>query len=288
MLVTVLLAVHNGQQYLRLAVQSILSQTFTDFEFLIIDDGSADDSVQILAEFAEADSRIRLVSQENIGLTRTLNHGISLAQGEFLARMDADDIALPERLEKQVAYLRENRSCVMVGSRVMLIDPEGDPIRETCDELAHEEIDQALMAHGWPLVHPAVMIRTQARRETGGYDELYRTNQDHDLFLRLAEHGRVANLSEVLLQYRQHPASISAINKINNIDPLGRIVKAAHDRRGTKVPAKEISPVKVSFSEVDHHFNWGWAALAAGNISTAPNMRGVQFQKHRSRQTRGG
>ncbi len=265
---TVLLSVHNGRRYLREAVQSILDQSFGDFEFLIINDGSTDDSLEILNEFAQKDSRIRIISRANRGLTVTLNEGITLARGEFIARMDADDIALPDRLEKQLAYLQNNPECVLVGSRVLLVDPEGLPIREICDQQTHEDIDYALMTHGWPLVHPAVTLRTSAVRAINGYSEKYRTNQDHDLFLRLAEYGRVANLPDTLLKYRQHEKSISMGNVKKRIDPLQAIMEEAHRRRGTISLVNKCSPRRPA-SKIEHHENWTWAALAAGHLTTA-------------------
>jgi glycosyltransferase involved in cell wall biosynthesis len=264
---TVLLSVHNGRRYLREAVQSILDQSFGDFEFLIINDGSTDDSLEILNEFAQSDSRIRIVSRANRGLTVTLNEGITLARGEFIARMDADDIALPDRLEKQLTYLQDNPECVLVGSRVLLVDPDGLPIREICNQQSHEDIDYSLMTHGWPLVHPAVTLRASAVRAIGGYSEKYRTNQDHDLFLRLAEHGRLANLPDTLLKYRQHEKSISMGNVKKRIDPLEKILEEAHRRRGTISIVKKASPR--ALSKITHHQNWAWAALAAGHLATA-------------------
>jgi glycosyltransferase involved in cell wall biosynthesis len=267
--VTVLLAVHNGEQYLREALQSILDQTFTDFEFLIFDDGSTDQSLEILKEFAELDSRIRIVSRANRGLTATLNEGIALARGEFIARMDADDIALPDRLAKQVAYLQDHPDCVLIGSRVLLVDPEGSPIRQICQQMTHDEIDSALMTHGWPMVHPAVTLRSSALHAIGGYCEAYRTNQDHDLFLRLAEYGRVANLPDLLLKYRQHTKSISMANVKNNADPLAPILKEAHRRRGSIAPVELPAAPRPAASPVEHHHHWAWAALSAGHLATA-------------------
>lgn len=277
--VTVLMAVFNGRRYLREAVESILNQTFRDFEFLIIDDGSTDDSPQILNEYARADSRIRIVSQTNRGLTKTLNQGIVLARGQFIARMDADDIALPDRLQKQVDYLLAHPHCVMIGSRVMLVDPDGSPIREICDEQTHEEIDSALISHGWPLVHPAVTMRTQAVRDIGGYAEKYRTNQDHDLFLRLAEHGRVVNLPDLLLHYRQHPESISMGNKKKNIDPLAEILTEAYHRRGMTAPREDIIATRAPIARMDEHQAWAWAALSAGHIATARKHAWATFAR---------
>jgi glycosyltransferase involved in cell wall biosynthesis len=267
--VTVLMPVYNGQKYLALAIGSILGQTFTDFEFLIIDDGSSDKSLAILNRFAKADSRIRIVSRSNRGVTPTLNEGLALARGDLLARMDADDIAMPDRLEKQLAYLNTHPDCVMVGSRVQLIDPQGSPIRVICDQLTHEQIDQSLMSHGWPLVHPAVTMRTDIVRRIGGYCEKYRTNQDHDLFLRLAEFGPIANLPGVLLHYRQHLKSISMGNVKKAGDPLAPILTEARRRRGIAQPPESSEPSSANPLKLAHHHSWAWSALAAGNIFTA-------------------
>src|SRR5207248_5858446 len=111
--------------------------------------------------------------------------------------------------ERPVAYLRGHPDCVLVGSRVLLIDPDGLPIRERATEQTHEEIDAAHLNRGWPVVHPAVMMRTAAVRQLGGYRDQYNTLEDTDLFLRLAEIGHLANLPEVLLHYRQHFASVT-------------------------------------------------------------------------------
>jgi glycosyltransferase involved in cell wall biosynthesis len=266
---TVLLSVHNAGQYLRDAVQSILNQTFTDFEFLIINDGSTDNSLEVLNEFAQRDPRIRIVSRANRGLTRTLNEGINLARGEFLARMDGDDIALPDRLQKQVQYLQSNPECELVGCRVLSVDPQGFPIREICQEQTHDEIDSALMNRGWPLVHPAVTMRTATLRDMHGYREKYRTNQDHDLFLRLAERGKLANLPDLLLHYRQHFKSISMGNVKAKVDPLGPIVHEAYHRRGILPPDKAATGPRQATSDWDQHQQWGWTALANGYLATA-------------------
>ena len=263
------MAVYNGARYLREALESILCQSFRDFEFLIIDDGSTDDTLAILNEYARKDARICIISQPNRGLTKTLNQGVRLARGKFIARMDADDIALPDRLQMQVEYLCNRPECVLVGSRVMLVDPDGLPIREICDEKTHGEIDAALLGHGWPLVHPAVTIRTQAIREIGAYSEKYRTNQDHDLFLRLAEYGRVANLPELLLHYRQHPDSISMGNIRKKVDPLADILNEAFRRRGMSAPSRDITPTPGIAPPLNPHQIWARDALCAGHLSTA-------------------
>src|SRR5688572_12730012 len=125
--VSCVMTVYNTAPYLREAVESILGQTFTDFEFIIIDDGSTDASPQILSDYAERDARIRLVSRPNTGIVKAANEGIGLSRGKYLARMDSDDVALPHRFATQVKYLDEHPDCVLVGSAAMFIDPYGVP-----------------------------------------------------------------------------------------------------------------------------------------------------------------
>ena len=267
--VSVLMTVYNGRRYLPSAIDSILAQTYRDFEFLIIDDGSKDDSARILARYARRDGRVRAISRENKGLTRSLNEGIQRVRGKYVARMDSDDVSLPARLEKQVQFLDGHADHVLVGCRCTLIDPAGYPICEKRDVvLDHEQIDESLMKMGWPLVHPAVMIRTAALRQIGGYDERYRTNQDHDLFLRLAEVGKLANLPEVLLLYRQHFESVGFTKVESQTLTVVEIARAAHQRRGLPVP--EYKPGKPQvLGPIDHRTNWLWWALEAGNVGTA-------------------
>jgi glycosyltransferase involved in cell wall biosynthesis len=267
--ISVLLAVYNGGRYLRAAVDSILTQTLADFEFIIIDDGSTDGSSAVLAEYAAKDSRIRLVSRPNKGLTATLNEGLALARGEFLARMDADDTALPPRFERQIAYLREHPECVLVGSRVMLVDPEGLPIRPWCHQLEHTEIDAAHLNRGWPVVHPAVMMRTDAVRKVGAYRDQYNTLEDLDLFLRLAEVGKLANLPEILLHYRQHFDSVTH-KKFEQQRKLRRaIYDEAYARRGQQRGDTSDPPAPPPRKRYEQHSLWAWYALDAGNVRTA-------------------
>src|SRR5579884_2731916 len=169
--VSVLMTVYNGQRYLPQAVRSILAQTFADYEFLIVDDGSTDRTPVILQQFSRVDARIRLFRHDNVGLTKSLNRALLHVRGRYLARMDADDVSLPERFARQVSFLEAHNEHVLIGGRCLLIDPDGYPIcqkREIVYE--HEQIDRSLMAMGWPLVHPAVMMRTEAVRKVGGYD----------------------------------------------------------------------------------------------------------------------
>jgi glycosyltransferase involved in cell wall biosynthesis len=267
--ITVLLAVYNGQQYLRESLDSVLAQTFTDFEFLIIDDGSTDQTLPILREYEKRDPRIRLISRPNKGLTNTLNEGLSLARGEFLARMDADDVCLPTRFEKQIAYLREHPECVLLGSRVLLMDPEGLPIREMCMEQMHDQIDTAHLNRGWPVVHPATMMRMSPLNQIGGYRDEFNTLEDLDLFLRLAEVGKLANLPEILLRYRQHFASVTHSKEEKQNQIRQAIYDQTRTRRGLP-PDSPPPPVRNKpRQKYEQHRFWAWSALKAGNIRTA-------------------
>ena len=202
-MLSVCMPVYNAQAYVRQATESILNQTFGDFEFIIINDGSTDDSRKILEELARRDARIRLVSRPNTGYTKALNEALGMARAPYLARMDADDISLPDRFEKQLEYLRAHPECVLVGSRILTIDPFGSPLYEPRHKLVHEAIEAELLAGvGWAIVHPASMMVREVVDALGGYRPEMEPSEDLDLFLRLAEKGKIANLPEVLLHYR--------------------------------------------------------------------------------------
>jgi glycosyltransferase involved in cell wall biosynthesis len=211
--VSVLMSVHNGERFLVQAVESILTQTFHDFEFLIIDDASTDSSSDILKTYASQDTRIRIIkNQENLGLTQSLNLGLVEAQGPYIARMDDDDIAMPERLGKQVASLDANPAIWVVGSWMTCIDENG---KETSDIYKFpeksKEITRILRENsGGSLAHPAVMMRKDRILAHGGYRNIFKRSQDYDLWLRLADCGDVfANIPEKLLLHRIHADAIS-------------------------------------------------------------------------------
>jgi glycosyltransferase involved in cell wall biosynthesis len=268
--VSALMPVYNNEPHLGPAIESILAQTFGDFEFIIINDGSTDDSSTTLNRFLKQDSRIRLYERPNTGYCRALNEGLGYVRGEFIARMDADDIAMPDRFERQVAYLREHPECVALGGRVLLIDDDDAPIREMCHEETHEAIDAAHMeGKGGTIIHPAMMARRSAIEAINGYDESFAFAEDLDFFLRLAEYGRVANLPAIVLHYRQHLTSIgyskSEIQQRSAVDA----VRAAHKRRGLPLPPEleSVEPRKTTLADV--HRKWVWWALGDGNIASA-------------------
>ncbi|MCC5632355.1 glycosyltransferase [Nostoc sphaeroides CHAB 2801] len=207
--VTVLMAVHNGECFLQETIDSILAQTFQDFEFLIINDGSRDRTKEIIQSYD--DSRIRLVDNEhNLGLTRSLNKGLELAKGEFIARQDADDISEPERLAKQVAFLETHSKVALVGTWYKEIDAEGKPITNGNLPCDYTQIRWHLLFY-CPFVHSAVMLRkSKVLEKIGFYNEALCYSMDYEFWLRIARHLPVANLDEYLIKLRVNPHSMTA------------------------------------------------------------------------------
>lgn len=226
------MSVFNGERYLVEAVRSVLSQTFRNFELIAIDDGSTDRSKKILASFAAGDERIRLVSHENRGLTRSLNEGCALARGKFIARMDSDDISWPTRFESQLAYFEAHPEIVACGTGVALIDPNGLSLGLLETPQEHDDIVRSLLTgNGGAICHPSFMVRRHAFQDVSGYDEAYRTSQDLDLFLRLGEVGRLGNVPDTLLSYRIHLESSNFARRVVQLQNATLIVRSAMKRR---------------------------------------------------------
>lgn len=204
-LISVALPVYNGEKYLEEAIDSILAQTCTDFELIIIDDGSTDDSLKILREYEKRDSRIHLISRENKNLVTTLNQIISLARGKWIARMDQDDIALPHRFARQLEWLEQTEADIC-GSWVQFFGTADKRI------LKHPQSDAALkmeILFGCPFAHPTVMMKTSLAKLLP-YDDAWEKCEDYDLWERAARVGwKMTNVPEILLRYRQHAAQIS-------------------------------------------------------------------------------
>jgi glycosyltransferase involved in cell wall biosynthesis len=206
--VTVILPVYNGDKYLAEAIESILEQTYTDFDFLIIDDGSTDGSFAIIQSFAQRDPRIRFTTRGNRGLVATLNEGVAQARGKYIARMDADDISMPARFKRQVSFLDANPSCVVLGTSFILINEAGRELKTWRCFIHDLTIRHALPAEGC-IPHPTAMCRKSAIIEANGYRENYPAAEDYDLWRRLARVGELNNLSEPLLYKREVDAAVS-------------------------------------------------------------------------------
>jgi hypothetical protein len=245
--VTVLMSVHDDLRYLPQAVDSILRQSFEDFEFLILDDGSADGSGDYLN--ALTDPRVRLVRNEtNLGLTCSLNRGLDVACGRYIARMDADDVAMPQRLARQVEFLEAHAEVGVVGSSRVLIDEAGDVVAEAPAAETDLRIRWKCLL-GNPFAHPAVMIRRDVlERHALRYDETYRTAQDYELWTRLLAVAKGHNLPEPLIGYRLR-AGISRTSKPEQLRNHDRIAHAAIARLvpGYRIPLEDVTQLRGRF-----------------------------------------
>ena len=210
--VSVIMSVYNGIPYLQESIDSILNQSFTGFEFIIIDDCSTDNSWDILSKYAEEDERIKLYKNEvNIGLTKSLNRGLRLAKGEYIARQDADDISLSTRFEKQVSFLQEHSEIVLSSCDIEFINAEGQTIDKCQRHCEPDLIAWYLLFYNRLGGHSQVMFRRSPVLNIGGYCETYRYSQDYELWCRIAKIGQIAILPEVLLQQRFHNQKISVL-----------------------------------------------------------------------------
>lgn len=233
--ISAVLSVYNGETYVREAVESILAQTFTDFELIIINDGSTDGSGAILRELGAQDSRIVLVERANGGLVSALNEGIAQAKGDLIARMDADDVAMPERFALQLARMTAEPNLGVLGSFIRIVDKKGRFIRHGHYPVTPAETERFL-EHGSPLAHPTVMMRKEAVMRAGGYRMAFSHCEDYDLWLRISELGyAIANLSQALLNYRVHGANVSTMHR--EAQELGTVVaRLAHRCRKAGLP----------------------------------------------------
>jgi len=207
--VSVVMSVYNGERYLHESIKSILNQTYKNFEFIIINDGSTDRSLEIIRSYT--DDRMVLINQENTGLAKALNNGIAISKSDYIARMDADDVAMPERLEKQVDFLSKNLNCTIVGSNASVIDKDGYFVRDSNLSTTNDEMKRKLPST--PFIHPSVMFRKNIFYKAGQYPEYMLNAQDVVLFNSMAKYGTFANLSENLIQYRIVPTANTGRDK---------------------------------------------------------------------------
>ncbi len=206
--ITVLMPVYNAEKYLKQAIESILNQTFTDFEFLIINDCSTDNSLKIIRQMHDVDNRIRLVNNEkNLKLTSSLNKGIDLAKGKYIARMDADDISMPQRLEKQYEFMERYHEIGICGTWVQSFGLENAIAKyETKDIYI-----KLKMLHESHFCHPSVIIRTKILKQHNlYYNPNYLYSEDYEFWCRALKYTKFANIPEILLKYRKSKNSISA------------------------------------------------------------------------------
>lgn len=207
--ITVLMSCFNATKWLNEAVNSVINQTYKDFEFIIVDDGSTDDTLKLIKDLSAIDSRIVVIAKHNTGLADSLNIGIQQARGQWVARLDADDLCEPTRLEKQIAYAHQHSDLVFIGSGLVKINANGHLLRSYRYPTYHASLlDNLRNLQRFP-PHSSAFYRTQVVRAIGGYRVRIRRAEDWDLWLRLSEIGNFACMPEPLVRIRQHDEQIS-------------------------------------------------------------------------------
>jgi len=221
--VTVLMSVYNEAKYLNYAISSILNQNFRDFEFLIIDDGSTDDSRRIILSYN--DSRIRLIENHaNLGLTKSLNLGLRQARGKYIARMDADDISLPDRLEIQLESILRTKAGLVAGWS-QIINTDGQVLKTEKHQYSPEEIYYWLHFRNC-LFHSTVFFKTESVLGVGGYDERFKYAQDYNLWVKLLRKIKFYYIQRILIKYRKRDCSITAFHAKDQLKTVEKTIQA--------------------------------------------------------------
>ena len=267
--VSVVLPVWNGERYLAAAIQSILDQSFAAFELLIVDDGSTDQTLSIAQRYAAKDARIELLRIEHGGIANALNAGFQRARAPYVARMDADDIALPSRLQTQIAYLDSHPRCVVVGCDTEVIDESEHVLGTISFPIAHAAlVDLLLSGGGSPFAHPAVVVRTDAVRAVGGYRPEHCPSEDYALWLQLMDSGDFASIPECLLRYRLHRDSICARDQHLQVINGSTQLNAARAKIGWQPIHRNLRVKKQSHFAV-YHNRCSRVALKSGRRALA-------------------
>jgi hypothetical protein len=256
--IAVVMPVRNGEAFLDEAIASIRAQTFGDIEFIIVDDGSTDGTSRILARHAGQDPRLFLIAQPASGVVAALNRGIEAAAAPLIARMDADDVARPARLERQIAVLQAAPSLALVGSDCEIIDPAGRIRRRDYMPTSGEQIHRMLIDRNC-IAHPSVLMRRDAVIGVGGYRAAFLHCEDYDLWLRLDERYELANIGEPLLAYREHGGQVTwAAAEQRILSELAARTCARHRRSGRPDPAQDVAQIR---REVLERFGVGEAEI---------------------------
>ncbi len=271
-LVSVLMPVYNGELYVAQAIESILAQTFTHFELLITDDGSKDNSLAVLKRYASVDTRIRLTSRSNRGLTPTLNEMLWKAQGELIAIMEQDDISLPCRLDLEVSYFQTHPEVVCISGAQEIIDAAGRFLTCLKPPTGNHHIQALALAGHSSLAHPGAMFRKQPVLDLDGYDESLHLAHDLDLWLRLGEIGSLANIPEAVIQYRIHPRSESGQYPLQQREQAYQVCQRAWERRGIEgqfEASHSWRPGRDQHSKLKFTLKYGWWAFNSSQRQTA-------------------
>ncbi len=245
------MAAYNAAKYLEKSINSVVGQTFCDYELILIDDGSIDDTLSIMRRYARLDDRVQCHSQHNAGPAMARNFGISRAQGKWIAILDADDVAIPERLELQLAYVKTNPDVVLLGSGCIEIDAVGRHIKEHRYPSKHASLVRSMeMYRGFP-PHSSCLYHTETVRRVDGFNPRFIRSQDLDLWLRLSEVGEIACLRQPLVKVRKHLDSISHHRAGDSQRIMGMAARICHFLRlwGYRDPSSEDGEIWSEFLE---------------------------------------
>lgn len=242
-LVSVVMVVCNVDRFLAESIESILGQNFKDFEFIIVDYGSTDASKSIVQQYAEKDARVHLHEIPPCGLGAARNAACSLAQGQYIAMMDADDVALPERLQLGVDFMARHPEVGLLGGAVQWINVTGRSLYIGHVPTHDEQLRRSMDIH-CPFWQPTVLLRKEAFRLSGGYRDAFAPAEDYDLWLRVTEHVQCANLEQVVLKYRMHPHQVSLRKKKQQtLGILAAQRSAAMRRAGQEDPFNSVEVI---------------------------------------------
>lgn len=246
--ISVIIPVFNAEKYLRYAIDSIICQSFTDWELIIINDGSTDLSEDIITSYA--DTRLQYYKNEqNIGLIATLNRGIDLCTGEYIARMDADDISEKDRFKIQVTFLEENKEYAMCGSYANIIDDSNGKTGKILNLHTNNYL-QINLLFSVPFVHPSMLIRSNVL-QNNYFDSEYKHAEDYELWCRISNSYKIANIPHYLLSYRWHSTNVSVTNAKVQEDIKNKIIRRELHNIGLDPSEKELHLHKVTFLQFD-------------------------------------
>ena len=246
--VSIIMPVYNGEEYVEVAIDSIRNQSYKNWELILINDGSTDNTENIINQYA--DSRLKYIKNEtNLGLIATLNKAISFCDGEYIARMDADDICEKERLSKQVNFLDKNPSIAMCGTNAIVIDEHGNKKGNIVNVSSNDYI-QINLLFSVPIVHPTVMFRSQILRNYQ-YNPIYKHIEDYELWCRIADEYKICNLSSKLLEYRWHTSNVSVLHNKQQENLKNKVITNQLSKLGLNATEKELYLHRVSFMQYD-------------------------------------
>ena len=242
---------YNASRYLREAMDSVLTQTYRDYEFIVVNDGSTDDTAAILRTYASKDARIRIIEKANTGLTDSLNVGLHSAKGQWIARLDADDMAMPNRLTRQMAFVQQSTSLVVLGTGCTLVDTNGERIANYRYPPRHRPLVTHMASWGSPFPHSSALFHRDTALSIGGYNHRFLRCQDVDLWLRLSRFGHIGALPTPLVKIRKHRDNISSVDTGKVQAAFGMAARVCHllQTQGAPDPSTQGNDIWLQFLE---------------------------------------